>query len=930
MITRIFSRSGLHEHTDPAQRVQGVAALPADSGEIAQLLASDPAPEVRLAAAQRCSAYEPLAGALASETDVAVRTALNASLGAALAATPDDAGAAACLAAETCPDAVRIDVARKAESVERRRAALAHVRDEGLLVDLALTAEIAETRAEAAERVQSPEGLRKLAHVAKNKDRGVARHARQRIEAMTELAGQAESADAMLAELEALVGKPGPIVSAMVDLDRRWQALAVAGDDARIARWASARAAVQARFDREQDEQRGRAQFERRLREWLDALPSRRDDAIDALRAEEAALRQTAQGFHHTAGVSMLEDAELRIGTWERERAAQAGAEALVVEAEQLAAGTSIDHADLPTRWAALDRGMRGPALTQRFEAAIIVIEQRRLAQIRATEQQASAARQHVHGLLHTAEQALAAGQLQAARAAADEIRVAKAAAGQLPKPTVQRLSRLVQQLTELERWESFGQRQARLQLCERAEALAAPGMEMARLAVDVQKLRAEWKALDAQHAGVPKAVWERFDGACERAYAPAARHFAEMAAQRKEARRKREEFIAAATAHVPTLLVEPHDLRAIERWLRETDKTWREGDLGSVEPGAWKKFDARMKAALLPLRDAVSAGRDRAKAGREALIAEAVALAARATERDSLNQVKALQAKWQVEAKAVPLAHRDERALWEAFRAACDAVFNARHAKRKEEDERKHGNRRALEEICVQLEALAHATDKDDAEVRRALREAQDQWRQQAGRPDPSMSAVETRFRNAKSAVEAMLSAHVRSRESAVWQTFAAKERLCEDLDRAVLGGAGAGDAPSETDIVARWSALPSLPAASEAKLIARRDAALRALADAGAAADYTAKIEKGKGSRHEWLLELEMALKLDTPADLQAYRLALQVKQLKERFSSASSGGARTPADLLASWCAQPGVADERDRQRCERIVAAMAKGG
>ena len=191
-----------------------------------------------------------------------------------------------------------------------------------------------------------------------------------------------------------------------------------------------------------------------------------------------------------------------------------------------------------------------------------------------------------------------------------------------------------------------------------------------------------------------------------------------------------------------------------------------------------------------MPLRDALSAERDRAKAGREALIAEAVALAARATERDSLNQVKAIQARWQVEAKARRSRIATSASLWEAFRAACDAVFNARHAKRKEEDERKHGNRRALEEICAQLEALAHATDKDDAEVRRALREAQDQWRQHAGRPDPSTSGVEARFRNAKSAVETMLSARARSRESAVWQTLAAKERLCEDLDRAVAGG--------------------------------------------------------------------------------------------------------------------------------------------
>ena len=405
-----------------------------------------------------------------------------------------------------------------------------------------------------------------------------------------------------------------------------------------------------------------------------------------------------------------------------------------------------------------------------------------------------------------------------------------------LPKPTVQRLGRLVQQLTELERWESFGQRQARIQLCERAEALATATMEASKLAIEVQKLRSEWKALDEQHAGVPKAVWERFDGACERAYAPAARHFAEMAAQRKEGRRKREEFIAAATAHVPTLLVEPRDSRAIERWLRETDKGWREGDLGSVEPGAWKKLDARLKAALLPLRDALSAERDQAKTGREALVAEAVALAARATERDTPAQVKAIQAKWQAEAKARPLAHRDERVLWEAFRAACDAVFNARHAKRKEEDDRRHGNRRALEETCVALEQLALATDKDDAEVRRALRDVQDQWKQATGRTAPPPSGLEARFRNAKTAVETMLATRSRSREAAVWQTLAAKERLCEDLDRAIVAGGEGREATSEATMQATWSALPALPAASEKKMIARRDGALRALADAAA----------------------------------------------------------------------------------------------
>ena len=834
MITKLFSRSALHEHPDPAQRVQGAAALPPDSGDLARLLAADPAPEVRLAAANRCTDLPALAGAWATESDPAVRAALAAALGNVLAETADGAGAAALLDADHCTDAIRCDVARRTPDADRRRVALAGIRDEALLVELALSAEHAESRMDAAERVHTPDGLRKLANAAKNKDRGVARLARQRIDAIAERAGQEAEADAIVEQLEALTARPGPILSAAVEIDRRWQALDMSGDSARRARWDAARQALQARFDREQDEQRARSQFERRLREWLDALhPPAAVDALAGLRADLAALREAAQGYRDGAALEALERAEQRIAGWERERHALEGAEALVVEAEQLAAGTSIDHANLPERWQALDRAIRGPALTQRFESALIVIEQRRLAQIQAAQQQANAARQQVHGLLHSAEQALAAGQLHAARVAADEIRAVKAAAGVLPKPTVQRLSRLVQQLSELERWESFGQRQARVQLCERAEGLATQPMDASKLALEVQKLRGEWKALDEQHAGVPKSIWERFDGACEKAYAPAARHFAEMAAQRKEARRQREEFIAAAAAHAPTLLAEPRDWRAIERWLRETDRAWREGNLGSVEPGAWKKLDARLKAALGPVRDALAGARDSAKAGRLALIAEATALVAKAMERDVPSQVKAIQARWQEHAKAMPLAQRDERALWEELRAACDAVFNARHAKRKEDDDRRQTGRRALEETCEQLVQLAQRTDGDEQDIRRALREMQEQWKQRVGRSDPP-PGLESRFRNAKGAVETMLSARVRSRESAVWQTLAAKERLCEELDHLARSNPQAEDAAGRAAAASeRWAALPALAAGWEKKLVARRDAALRALSD-------------------------------------------------------------------------------------------------
>jgi hypothetical protein len=926
MITNLFSRTALHQHADPAQRILGLAALAPDAGELAQLLAADPAPEVRSAAARRCSDLAALAAAWDRETDAAVRLALAAALGDVLAQAQASAPAQALLAADSCTDAIRIDVARRARDAGLRRAAIAGIRDEAALVELALAAGHAETRLAAAERVHSADGLRKLADAAKNKDHGVARLARQRIDAIKQRQEQGAAADAVIAQLEALATEPGPILSAVIELNRRWQALDMSGEAARLARCELARQAIQARFEREQGEQRSRVQFERKVSECLERLVATtpaEPDALAAQRSELAALRDEAGTRGDAAALERLAQAEARIAQQEAALQALAGTLALVLEAERLAADTSIDHAELPSRWQALPRAIRTAELTRRFEAAMTLVEQRRLTQIQAVQQETNAVRQQVHALLHTAELALAAGQIQAARAAADEIKSLKAAAGVLPKPTTQRLGRLVQQLVELERWESFGQQNARVQLCERAEAAAKQTLDPPQLALEVQKLRNEWKLLDQQHAGVPKALWERFDGACEKAYAPAARYFSELAAHRKEARKRREEFIAAAAARAAALLAEPVDWRAVERGLRETEQGWREGDLGSVDPGTWKKLDLKLKAALAPLRGALAATRDRAKAGRQALIDEAAALVAKATEREVPSQVKAIQARWQAEAKELPLAQRDERALWTKFRAACDAVFEARMSKRKEEDGRRNEHRHALQELCAQAEQLARAADQSEPEIRGALRDLQEQWKQKADAPGPDKRDLESRFTKAKGAVEAMLSARVRAREAAVWQTLAAKERLCEELDGLVRAGAdlaqlGVQAAPE------KWATLPALPAAWEKKMLARRDAALAALSDAAAAGKYLTQMEQGAAARREGLLELELLLGMDSPAEVQPQRLALQVKKLKERFSSAASAGAVTAAERLLGWCAQAGVADALDRQRCERILA------
>jgi hypothetical protein len=127
---------------------------------------------------------------------------------------------------------------------------------------------------------------------------------------------------------------------------------------------------------------------------------------------------------------------------------------------------------------------------------------------------------------------------------------------------------------------------------------------------------------------------------------------------------------------------------------------------------------------------------------------------------------------------------------------------------------------------------------------------------------------------------------------------------------------------------MLAQWTALTALPATWEKAVARRRDTAVLALADETVAAAHVMRIERGSESRREMLLGLELLFGLESPPELQAQRRALQLKQLRERFQGPATTGANSAGDRLLLWCAEPGVTDARDRQRCERVFSAMER--
>ncbi|MEO7762708.1 MAG: hypothetical protein ABIS68_12445, partial [Casimicrobiaceae bacterium] len=180
MLNKIFTRQSRLDHPDPAQRLLGIAELTAESDELLRVITSDPMPNVRAAAVRQSNNTLALAAALEHETDPDVRAALLDGLSGASDAT----ATTTLVGSDRLSDAERGHIARRASAPELRYAAIASMQEEAALLELALNADVAETRMVAAGRIQSKDALQKLADSARNKDNGVARLARQRLDTL--------------------------------------------------------------------------------------------------------------------------------------------------------------------------------------------------------------------------------------------------------------------------------------------------------------------------------------------------------------------------------------------------------------------------------------------------------------------------------------------------------------------------------------------------------------------------------------------------------------------------------------------------------------------------------------------------------------------------------------------------------------------------
>ncbi|WP_348696553.1 DUF349 domain-containing protein [Duganella fentianensis] len=808
-------------------------------------------------------------------------------------------------ATETAPSAAAAASAERRELQTQQAAALNG--DEAAAVALILHSEFAGVRLQAAEHVRSLASLEQVLQAMRNTDRRVAKLMQSRLDAIRYHEAEQRKAAACLELAARLLADDKLTPNQVAELDRQWSI--TTADAAQAASFASQRAALDVRLQ-------AQVQLQRQMIDALAALRQLLQSGADksaleaALASHEAGYAQGLQAAEHaTLPRHLLNDYSAAL---QQARAALAAPVATKVPqpasaatATPLAAAVAEVGAPVAAADVADDAAAEPAIAKPAKQSKPVVTDPQFLSTLDALEQALE------QGLLH---------------AAAEHDKWLKEHKAKLAPAVTERLNHLRAELKRLSDWARWSGNVSREELVKVVEELPALGLAMSELAKKVGSMRERWKALDAVSGHAPRSLWERFDRACTTAYAPAAAHFKQLADERHANSAKAHALIEETRA-MAQAAAEGADLKNVAAAGQRLRQMWSR--LGAMERKEKRKLEQAFDKALGQMLAPLTQQRKIEVTRREQLIQEAEAL--QPSDRHTLDQLKRLQERWQEQAKALPLERKAEQALWQRFRAACDAVYTRRKEVAHAADHERKTHLHAREALCAQLESATFSGDDKAqlAAIAALLRETASAWQHAGVVPRAAEARISQRYQAAQAQVQAQADAIRRRSGAAQAHALRDKLRLCQALEgrlaQAATASDSASDAASAEEWQARWVAIPKLGGDYEKALGGRFQAALALLG--GDAANYLAQLEANRSRLLDEVLRLEIVSGVDSGAEFARERLKMQVEVLQSSLKSGQKPQSATAAYL--QLCAMPALADDRTVSRIEALFRRIGGG-
>ncbi|AVR97584.1 DUF349 domain-containing protein [Pseudoduganella armeniaca] len=800
--------------------------------------------------------------------------------------------------------------ARRAAQVEAARGLAGN---EAAAVELILQSEYADVRLAAAEHVVSQPMLERVQQAVRNTDRRVAKLMQSRLDAIRHQQAEQRQAELSIATAQRLLQDEKLTPNQVADLDRLWQVIAAPPELAQ--QFDTLRAALGARLE-------AQVALQRAVIDALAAVRRLAGATADSAAAQAELERLAAQHGEHLAAPEHATLPRHLLNDFEQALAQSRAALAAQVQPPVPAVPPAAPPAQSPVA-AEADVSAQQPAAPA---AADALAESAPAAELppRPPKEKHKAtpadkeANQRFMALVDAMEAALEQGQLHTAAEHDKTLKDSKT--GRLTPQQSERLAHVRAEFKRLSAWARWGGNVSREELVHAVDELPAQQLSMSELAKKVSAMRERWKALDSVSGPAPKSLWEKFDAACTTAYAPAAAHFKHLADERHGNAAKAQAMIDEVQALIADSPAAREDWRALASASQRLRQAWSR--LGTIDRKDKKKLDGAFGRAMETLMAPLEEQRRIEVARREQLIEEVYKL--NPADRHTVDTLRGLQESWQGHAKALPLERKQEQALWQKFRAACDTIFAKRKESAHAADHERKAHLHAREAICAQLEgATFEGDDKQQAAaIAKALKDAAAAWHATGAVPRAAEQRIEQRYRAAVAGLQSQADA-IRKRAGAA-QASAMRDKLglVQGLEAALAGSAEI-DAAAWT---ARWQALPALPAEYERTLRGRFDAALKAGAGE-ARASYAATLEANRARVLAEVLRLEIVAGVDSGAEFARDRLKMQVEVLQDSLKSGHKPASQ--AARFLALCALPALVDERTASRIETLFRRVGAG-
>jgi len=443
--------------------------------------------------------------------------------------------------------------------------------------------------------------------------------------------------------------------------------------------------------------------------------------------------------------------------------------------------------------------------------------------------------------------------------------------------------------LAELRDWKTFAATEKKKELIHHIQTLLESRMHASDKAKRIAALHRDWKALGKSHHN--ESLWKQFKTISDKAYEPCKEYFkqrkqlmASNLVQRKNICEQLESYITElkqqtqASDDPESHSVHISRLNKIEGKAKEEWKRY-----APLEQSKVKAIQKRYHDALNQLRKfRKSTLRDNARQKQE-LVQKAQALIALEDNQQAMRDAQRLQQQWK---KIGPGSYREDNQLWHSFRTACDEIFKARDEKRKQEQENIRGAETKLDDT---LSALAELCKLDDDGLRAARSNYHDLQQQFSIALDPRIKKERKRyldtFNDFKRQIDHRLQSMPDKKQQQRKDSLQARSDFCLRQEQELMQCDNETQFQSCRDALdsAAWQALPACGESDLDQAMEQRFARLTATQSLK---DWQALMQAQEQEIKTRCIELEIRSESESPKSDQAYRMKIQLDQLKKGF--------------------------------------------